>query len=243
MPESNSVSKVDVSAELMSVARQNRSSPERWKKILDVTYSGLRSLGAGDIWVFGSQAMSLHLQKRPLASKDLDLIATGVSTRMIEDVREMLRPYSSGRIPDYRFQSTTYEGRPYPFYSVSINDLVQGPFVIEIFETFRGYDVRRLTPYATFISRWENTYQTLTVEGIIGTRMAFRRPQGIDSFNAKRLNNFIKLVRKEVDWGKVNDFVRDFQLEEVILENLKDLHRRNIKIVDSEKLNLVKLSK
>lgn len=221
------------------ISRQARSPPKRWIELLDVTYDGLRTLGANDIWVFGSQAMSLHMKTRPLASKDLDLIATGVTNHIMDGLRELLLPYSSGRPPDYEYHNTTYETRSYPVYSISIIDRDQRPFIIELFGTYRGYDVRRLTPYATFVKKWKNTYQTLTIEGIIGTRLAFRQPEGISSLNAKRLNNFIGSVREEIHWDTVDAFVRDFQLEDVILKNLGGLHRRNLKITDSEKLSFV----
>jgi hypothetical protein len=180
--------------------------------------------------------MSLHMKTRPLASKDLDFIATGVTILMINQLCETLRKYSSGRPPDYEYRNTTYETRHYPFFSISIRDQKQGPFVIELFQTFRGYDVKKLTPYATFITRWDNTFQTLSIEGIIGTRLAFRRPEGISAFNARRLNNFIRSFRKEIDWKIVGAFVRDFQLEQTIRENLSDLHRRKLKILDVGKL-------
>ena len=183
--------------------------------------------------------MSLHVKTRPLASKDLDLIASGLTIKMVERLCVTLGRYSEARPPDYQYQNTTYETRPYPYFSISIRDREQGPFVIELFETYRGYDVRKLTPYATFVDRWNNRYQTLTIEGIIGTRLAFRPPERISALNAARLNNFIKSVKKEIDWKIVEGFAKDFSLEKTIRENLMDLHRRKLKITDSEKLSFV----
>ena len=181
----------------MSLPRQTRTSPARWKKILVTTYAELQRLGASDVWVFGSQAMSLHMKTRALASKDLDLIATGTDLTMVRRLRDALSEYSTGNIPDYQFQSTSYEGRPYPVFSISVRAENQAPFVIELFQTFLGYEVSRLTPYATFVKRWKSDFQTLKIEALIATRLAFRPPERITAFNAGRLNLFIKSVG---DW-------------------------------------------
>src|SRR6202030_1413761 len=105
--------------------------PARWKKILVTTYAELQRLGASDAWVFGSQAMSLHMKTRALASKDLDLIATGTDLTIVRRLCSALAEYSTGRFPDYQFQNTTYDGRPYPVFSISVRAENQTPFVIE----------------------------------------------------------------------------------------------------------------
>jgi len=208
-------------------------------KILGTSYNRLLELGANDVWVFGSQAMSLHMKNRALASKDLDLIATGVDMKMVKQLRSTLAMYSDGRPPDFQLQNSTYDGREYPVFSISLLAQNERPFVIELFQTYLGYDVRRLTRYSVFVNRWGNQFQTLTVEAVIGTRLAFRRPEGISSLNARRLNAFIESVRSQFKWKNVEAFVRDFQLEQVIVENLRDLRRRNLKITDSEKLSFL----
>lgn len=223
----------------MSMPRQTRTSPARWRRILVTAYSELQRLGASDVWVFGSQAMSLHMKARALASKDLDLLATGINLTLVRKLCNALAEYSTGRSPDYQFQSTTYEGRPYPVFSISIRGENQAPFVIELFETFLGYEVRRLTPYAIFVRRWNNDFQTLRIEALIATRLAFRPPERITAFNAARLNLFIKSIRKQIDWEVVEEFATNFQLEQTIRDNLKDLRRRKLKISGSEKLSFV----
>jgi len=221
----------------MSIPRRTLTSPTRWKKILNTTYDELLRLGASDVWVFGSQAMSLHTKTRALASKDLDLIATGVDMGIVNQLCNALAKYSDGRHPNYQFQNTTYDDRPYPIFSISLRGQNERPFIIELFQTYLGYEVTRLTPYATFVSRWKNDFQTLTIEAIIGTRLAFRPPERISSFNAHRLNSFISSVQDQIDWNIVEAFAKDFQLELRIDENLKDLKRRKLKIIDSEKLS------
>ncbi len=89
----------------MSLSRQIRTSPTEWKKILKTTYDELSRLGASDVFVFGSQAMSLHMKGRALASKDLDLIATGLEMRRVNQLCEKLAVCSDGRPPDYELQN------------------------------------------------------------------------------------------------------------------------------------------
>ncbi|MDH2899780.1 MAG: hypothetical protein PXY39_02300 [archaeon] len=223
----------------MSVLRQVRSPVSRWRKILAITYNELLRLGAGDVWVFGSQAMSLHMKKRALASKDLDLLASGLTMRMIEKLCNILAPLSNGRPPNYLLQNPMREQRRQPFFAISLSPTNERPFIIEIFQTYNGYDLTKLTPYAANVNRWGQEFQTLSIEAIIGTRLAFRPPERISKINADRLNRFIRSTRKQIDWAEVEKFARDFQLEQRIIENLKDVRRRNIKIVDSQRLGFL----
>jgi hypothetical protein len=204
-----------------------------------LTYNDLLRLGASDVWVFGSQAMSLHMAKRALASKDLDLLASSLTIRMIEKLCNDLAPFSEGRPPNYLFQSPMRDGRRQPFFSVSLAPLRERPFIIEIFQTYDGYDLSKLTPYASYVTRWNQEFQTLSIEAIIGTRLAFRPPERISKFNADRLNRFIRSIRNKINWNKVENFSREFQLQQRIIENLKDLKRRRISIVDSQKLRFL----
>ena len=223
----------------MSIPNETRTSVKRWKKILQLTYDELVKLGANDVWVFGSQAMSLHMKKRALASKDLDLLATGVSIRMIEQLCNALGKYSDGRPPNYEYQVSTYENRRYPVFSISLVARNERPFVIELFQTFLGYEVTRLTRYSTFVNRWKNQFQTLTIGGIVATRLAFRPPDRISSFNAHRLNGFIESVQDKFEWKDVEAFAKDFQLEGTINDNLRDLRRRKLRIIGSENLTFL----
>ncbi len=114
----------------MSIPRQVRTSPDRWKKILNATYDELDRLGASDVWVFGSQAMSLHM-KKTLASKDLDLIVTGIDITMVSHLCDTLAPYSDGRPPDYEFQNPMYDDRRNPIFSISMRAKNEKPFAVD----------------------------------------------------------------------------------------------------------------
>ena len=120
-----------------------------------------------------------------------------------------------------------------------LNEKDEKPFAIELFQTYNGHDLRELTPYARHVTRWKHELQTLSVEAIIGTRLAFRPPDRISSFNAERLNRFISSVRDKVDWSQVDKFARKFKLEHRIIENLNFLRQRGIEIIDASKLTFL----
>lgn len=221
----------------MSVYRDTRSSVARWKEILIPTYNELIKLGAGDVCVYGSQAMSLYM-KRPLASKDLDLLVSGITMDMVKELCKRLAPLSKGRNPYFDFQNPEHEGKPNPVFSIYLTEQNGKPFAIELFQTYNGLELRELTPYVTHVTRWKNEFQTLSIEAIIGTRLAFRPPDRITPFNAQRLNLFIETVRDRIDWTTVEEFARKFQLEGKINDNLKALRQRRIRINDSSKLTL-----
>jgi len=220
----------------MSLFRKTRTSVARWREILIPTYKELIRLGAGDVWVYGSQAMSLYM-KRPLASKDLDLLATGMTIEIVSSLCKSLDPLSKRRNPYFDFQNLEHEGEPNPVFSIYLNPPDEKPFAIELFQTYNGHDVRELTPFAQYVKRWGNEFQTLTIEAILGTRLAFRPPDRISAFNAERLNRFIRTLRDDIDWSKVEEFSKKFQLEGRITENLKILKKRGIRIMDSSKLS------
>jgi hypothetical protein len=217
--------------------RQTRTPVARWREFLVLTYNKLVELGANDVWVYGSQAMSLYM-KRPLASKDLDLLASGTTIDMIKRLCESLAALSSNqRKPNWNYLELEHEGFTNPVFSIYINAQNERPFVIELFQTYNGHNLRELTAYSAYVKRWENEFQTLTVEAIVGTRLAFRPPERISTFNAQRLNSFIKAVK--VDWSKVERFANAFHLEERIEENLRGLRRRKIKIRGSDQLTFL----
>ena len=218
--------------------RETRSSVARWKEVLVPVYKELTNLGAGDVWVYGSQAMSLYM-KRPLTSKDLDLLATGMTIDIAKELCKRLAPLSDLKNPYFTFQNLERENKPNPVFSIYLSSRNERPFAVELFQTYNGHDLRELTPYVNYLERWKNEFQTLTVEGIIGTRLAFRPPDRISPFNAERLNRFIETVRDKIDWSKVEEFSRNFELQGKISENLKVLSGHGIRIIDSNKLSFL----
>ena len=217
--------------------RATRTSVTLWRKILLEVYNEPVRLGIGDVWVFGSQAMSLYM-KRPLASKDIDLLASGTTIDIVKSACGSLAHFSLGRAPYYDFQNLEHEGKPNPVFSIYLGPPNQRPLVIELFQTFEGNEIRRLTPYARIVKRWGTEFQTLSREAVIGTRLGFRSPERISKFNADRLNRFIE-SQHQIDWGSVEKFAIDFGLKQRIKENLKDLKQHNIMIKGSNRLSFL----
>ncbi|MDG6974005.1 MAG: hypothetical protein JRM95_04145, partial [Nitrososphaerota archaeon] len=156
-------------------------------------------------------------------SKDLDLIVPGVSPQVLAGVREAL-----GR-PEYDFGVFDYEGRDYPVGHFYIRHPDGTPLVVELFQTFLGFEARRLTPYLAFRERWGMRLQVPVPEAVVATRLSFRPPERITPFNAARLSRFIRAMGK-VDWKMVNAFLDEFGLRGVALENLRVLRSKKIAI-------------
>lgn len=218
--------------------RQTRSTVARWKKLLIPTYNELIRVGAGDVWVYGSQAMSLYM-KRPFASKDLDLLASGMTIDIVKRLCDSLAVLSNQKKPYYQLLDFEHEGKSNPIFSIYLTAQNEKPFAIELFQTYNGNPVREPTPYAAYVKRWKNEFQTLTIEAIIATRLGFRPPDRITPFNAERLNLFIRTMRDQIDWRKVEEFAKKFQLEAKIAENLKALKRLGIEITDYRRLSFL----
>lgn len=218
--------------------RETRSTVARWRSILIPTYAELVNLGAGDVWVFGSQALSLYMP-RPLASKDIDFIAAGITIPIVEGLCNRLAKFSSQRRPDYIFQNFVHEGLSNPEFVIYLREANERPFAVELFLTYNGHDLRELTRYTTLKTRWGHEFQTLSIEALIATRLAFRPEDRISPFNAQRLNLFIEAVRPQINWGVVEEFARRFHSEATIRENLKLLKRKGIKITDSGRLSFL----
>lgn len=97
--------------------RETRVPVDRWKEILIPTYDELLKLGAGDVWVYGSQAMSLYM-KRALASGELDLLTSGMTMSIVKKLCKALEPFSSQKNPYFSYQNPGHDGKPNPVFSV-----------------------------------------------------------------------------------------------------------------------------
>jgi hypothetical protein len=186
-----------------------------------------------DAILFGSQAMSVYME-RALASKDIDLIAPGVTMKTLDKICDELTQAATQR-PVYDYQVGEYSGRRYPVAHIYLKHKSGFPFVLEFFENFLGYKSTRLNPFLKLIEKWELWLQVPTPEAIIGTRLAFRPPERVTPFNASRLNRFIK-SRRTVDWSQVNAFIDTFELRNTVTENLSALRSKQISIIGSSKI-------
>lgn len=214
--------------------RAPRSPAGIWTDVFRHMMPVLSRTGENDVTLFGSQAMSVYTE-RALASKDLDLIAPGITIGILEELCNTLSGVAEKR-PEYDFAVGEYLGRRYPVGHVYLKHSSGYPLVVDFFQTFLGYEARRLTPFLTFRDRWGLRVRVLTPEAIIGTRLSFRPPERITRYNALRLSRFIETLRRRIDWSKVNSFIDEFGLRSIVEENLEELRSKRISILGSSRV-------
>ncbi len=210
-----------------------------WIEVLKRIMPALTQSNVTDMILFGSQAMSTYME-RALASKDIDLIAPGMTESTLEKVSQEVTRISTQK-PSYDHVVSDYSGRRYPVSHVYLKHRSGFPFAIEFFDNFLGYESTRLNPFLNLEDKWGLKLQVPIPEAIIATRLAFRPPERISPFNATRLNRFIRHVRK-VDWMTVNAFIDAFNLRTTITENLTILKSKQITITGTLKNVLQKPS-
>ena len=214
--------------------RTARSPARIWIETYGRTMSVLSHSDANGVILFGSQAMSVYT-KRALASKDLDLIAPGITIHLLEKCCDVLADVAERR-PDYDFYVGEYLGRSYPVGHIYLRHRSGYPLVVEFFQTFLGYESRMLARFLTFKERWGMRVQVLIPEAIIGARLSFRPPERITCFNATRLSRFISARGRSIDWSKVNSFIDTFGLRSIAEENIEELRSKQISIPGSSKI-------
>lgn len=212
----------------------NRGAPAKiWIDVLTKITPIVAESNITDMILFGSQAMSAYME-RALASKDIDLIAPGMTTKSLEQTRDALKQIAV-QTPTYDHLVGEYAGRTYPVSHIYLRHTNGFPCVIEFFENFLGYESNRLNPFLTLKNKWGLELQVPLPEAIIATRLAFRPPERISPFNASRLNRFIKHIH-HVDWRMVNDFIDAFTLRTVVEGNLAELRTKRISIKGASKI-------
>lgn len=214
--------------------RSPRSPARTWIEVLKIVMPVLSESDANDTILFGSQAMSIYTE-RALASKDVDLIVPGMTISILEELCVELAKVADEK-PVYDFTKGEYSGRSYPVSHIYVKHRAGYPLVVEFFQTFLGFDSRRLTPFIAFRDKWGMRVQVLVPEAIIGTRLAFRPPERITPSNAERLSRFIRTLGKGIDWSEVNTFIDAFGLRSTVQENLKLLRSRHISVPGSSKI-------
>ena len=206
----------------------NRQAPARvWIEVLRKIAPVLAQSNVSDVILFGSQAMSVYT-KRALASKDINLIAPGVTEAILEKTSQQLQQLAT-QTPSFDHLVSDYAGRRYPVSHIFLKHRSGFPFAIDFFENFLGYPSTRLNPFLNLEQKWGLDLQVLSPEAIIGTRLAFRPPERITATNAARLNRFIKNIGS-LDWTVVKKFIDSFDLGPTVTENLSLLKSKHISI-------------
>ena len=221
----------------MKRSKEIRASPREWIEILQVTYPFLKEKRLiGDLVLFGSQALSIYM-KRPLRSKDIDLLSAQTSLHQIEELSTEL-----SKITNVQFRSTTVQTRMFGVrkmrtYAIELR-VAQKPFFVELFDSILdGKPASILTPYLDLKKMWRLEIWVPEREAILALRLAFRKPEGISRFNAIRLNNFMLENRKLVKFEHLTSILADWKIERWVETNLVDLYRRNrLRIIDDEKI-------
>lgn len=212
----------------------NRRAPAKiWIDVLTRITPILVESHVTDMILFGSQAMSAYME-RALASKDIDLIAPGMTANTLEEARDVLKQIAAQR-PTYDHVVGEYSGRRFPVSHIYLKHMNGSPFVIEFFENFLGYESNRLNPFLTLKNKWGLDLQVPIPEAIIATRLAFRAPERISPFNASRLNRFIEHIH-HVDWRMVNAFIDAFELRTIVEGNIAELRTKRISIKGTSKI-------
>ena len=202
-----------------------RVAPAEWVRILGVAYPLLREK-AGDLVLFGSQALSIYM-RNPLRSKDLDLLSAQVGPTLIEKLSTEL-----AKVPQVEYRSSTTQTRMFgtrrmTTYAVELR-VKERPFFVEVFDRILdGQSLGILQPYVELAKRWDLAIWTPDREATIALRLAFRQPEGISRFNATRLNGFITENRRLIRFSRVRSILKVWNIEEWIEKNLIDLYHRN----------------
>jgi len=213
--------------------RAPRAPAKIWIDVLKKITPVLAECNINDVILFGSQAMSVYIE-RALASKDIDLIAPGITIKSLERLCDELTQMADQK-PTYDYQVSDYLGRRYPIGHIYLKHKGGFPFVLEFFQNFLGYESTRLNPFLALKEKWGLWLQVPSPEAIIGIRLAFRPPERITPFNASRLNRFIRTLGK-VDWAEVNAFIDAFELRAIVTGNLAGLGSKQISIRGSSRI-------
>src|SRR5208282_5634261 len=104
----------------------NRGAPAKiWIDVLRRITPILADSHVTDMILFGSQAMSAYME-RALASKDIDLIAPGMTPSALEKTRDALKQISA-QTPTYDHNVGEYSGRVYPVSHIYLTHLSEFP--------------------------------------------------------------------------------------------------------------------
>jgi hypothetical protein len=202
-----------------------RVAPTEWVKILQVAYPFLHDK-AGDLVIFGSQALSVYM-KSPLRSKDLDMLSAQVGPHQMDQLATKLSNLENVDFRSSSVQSRLFGSTKMTTYAIELR-IKERPFFVEVFDRILdGQAPSILQPYVEHVKRWELDVWVPDREATVALRMAFRQPEGISRFNATRLNAFIDENRRSIRFKRVSSILHKWNIEAWVEKNLIDLYRRN----------------
>lgn len=212
-----------------------RVAPIEWVEILKVAYPFLHEK-AGDLVIFGSQALSIHM-KNPLRSKDLDMLSAQVGPLQMEQLSTKLSDLTNVESRSISVQSRMFGPRKMTTYAIELR-IKDRPFFVEVFDRILdGRAPSILQPYVEPVKRWKLDVWAPDREATVALRMAFRQPEGISRFNATRLNAFIDENQYSIRFKRVSSILKNWNIEDWVEKNLIDLYRRNrLRIIGDSKV-------
>jgi len=212
-----------------------RAAPREWIALLRVAYPFLRQQ-AGDVLLYGSQAMSVYM-KNPLRSKNLDFLSGQVSLRQIEALAEKLSEIEQVEYRTTTVQTKRFDDRKMTTYATELR-VARKPFFVELFDSILdGRPLSILQPYVEPRKRWGLEVWSPVREAIVAVRLAFRQPEGITRLNAMRLNSFIRENRRSLNFELVGSILKGWGIEDWVERNLIELYRRNkVRILNDHKM-------
>jgi len=202
-----------------------RVPPRDWVRVLQVAYPFLRNK-AGDLLLFGSQALSLYM-KSPLRSKDLDLLSAQVGFVQIDGLSSELAKMKDVKVTTNTLQTRMLESRKMLTYGIELR--IEGrPFIVELFDrVLDGQAASLVQPYVELTKRWDLEIWAPDRDATMALRLAFRQPEGIGRFNATRLNSFVKENRTSLRFKRVARILKEWNVYELVEKNLVDLYQRH----------------
>ena len=198
-------------------------------RLLRTVFPYLRDRGVGDLVLFGSNAMSVYLDN-PLRTKDLDLVSSQYGPLHHASLREHIL-YAGIEVRSSTVQTKPLTHGDMTIYTLELR-LDASPFFVEIFDrVLDGKPVSILGPYVQHVKKWDLEIWVPCLNAVVALRLAFRQPEGINRFNATRLNTLIKKNENIIDPSTIGKIITEWDVCEMVrtnLESLRKTHRMRI---------------
>jgi len=213
-----------------------RAAPKEWIALFQAAHRFFWEQKAGDLLLYGSQAMSVYM-KNPLRSKDLDLLSSQVSYRQVERLADKLSEIKGVEQKTTSAQARMLKHGKMTTFAIELR-VGDKPFFVKLFDkVLDGRPPSILQPHVVPRKQWGLKFWSPTREAVVVLRLAFRQPEGITRFNAIRLNRFIRENQEALRFKLVRAIIKQWGIEGWVEKNLVDLYNRNkIRILNDRKI-------